>query len=160
MGRLERRMRAVAAIAALALAGCGASSSIGGTGTPTSGTARPTSGTASPTGDPGGPTSGGGVPVKPGPSPRISASGIEPGLSALVAVATKDLASRLTVDPGRISALTAASVMWPDSSLGCPKPGMAYAQVLTDGVFIELQVDGVTYRYHGGVATKPFLCEA
>jgi hypothetical protein len=146
MGRLSRRIGAVAVVAALAVAGCGAATSTGGTATATVG--------------PSDPTSGGGVLVKPGPRPRISASGVEPGLAALVAVATKDLASRLSVAPERVGVLTAVSVTWPDSSLGCPKPGMAYAQVLTDGVFVELQVDGVTYRYHGGVATKPFLCEA
>ncbi|HYR20975.1 MAG TPA: hypothetical protein VEQ15_15870, partial [Myxococcales bacterium] len=37
---------------------------------------------------------------------------------------------------------------WPDTSLGCPKPGMSYAQVVTRGFLIELEAAGKSYRYH------------
>ena len=48
-------------------------------------------------------------------------------------------------------------VEWPDSSLGCPKPGMVYLQVITPGRLIVLEVAGTRYEYHAG-ADAPFLC--
>jgi hypothetical protein len=39
---------------------------------------------------------------------------------------------------------------WPDSSLGCPKPGMMYTQVITPGYKLKLQIDGKEYSYHAG----------
>ena len=40
------------------------------------------------------------------------------------------------------------AVQWPDSSLGCPQPGMLYAQVVTPGYLIVLAVEDQTYEYH------------
>jgi len=31
------------------------------------------------------------------------------------------------------------AVTWPDTSLGCPKPGMMYPQVLVEGVLVQLR---------------------
>lgn len=85
---------------------------------------------------------------------------IEPGLQPLVAEAADDLAARLSVSLDDIVVMQAESVVWPDGSLGCPQPGMAYTQTLVDGFRILLQADGATYSYHGGGASpEPFLCE-
>jgi len=37
---------------------------------------------------------------------------------------------------------------WSDTSLGCPRPGMFYAQVITPGYLITLEVKGEKYEYH------------
>ena len=37
---------------------------------------------------------------------------------------------------------------WPDASLGCPQPGETYAQALTAGFVIELEVGGARHVYH------------
>ena len=88
---------------------------------------------------------------------------IDEGLRPFIDQATEDLAARLAIDPADIEALSAVLVTWPDSSLGCPQPGMQYAQVLTDGSIIELGVgegdDMVVYRYHTGGSSGPFLCD-
>ena len=42
--------------------------------------------------------------------------------------------------------VTAAS--WEDASLGCPEPGVAYAQVVTAGWVIRLRHGGREYQYH------------
>lgn len=86
---------------------------------------------------------------------------IEPGLSSRVAIAVADLAGRLGVPESEIEVLSAQPVVWPNTSLGCPEPGMQYAQVATDGALIELRSEGTTYSYHmGGSTYEPFLCES
>jgi hypothetical protein len=66
------------------------------------------------------------------------------------ALAVADLAQLLGIAPSAITVVSVEEVTWPDASLGCPKPGMMYAQVLTPGSRIVLEVDGKTYEYHTG----------
>jgi hypothetical protein len=66
----------------------------------------------------------------------------------------------LSIELNTIDVSSAVLVSWPDSSLGCPQPGMQYAQVATDGSLITLSAAGKTYRYHSGGSRTPFLCEA
>lgn len=85
---------------------------------------------------------------------------IDPGLASIADRAVDDLADRLGVSASSITVVATELVVWPDSSLGCPRPGMEYLQVLTDGFRILLQHDATTYSYHGGGSTaEPFLCE-
>jgi hypothetical protein len=72
--------------------------------------------------------------------------------------AVADLAQRLGIAPDAISVISIEPVEWPDASLGCAKPGMMYAQVVTPGYRIVLEAGGKTYEYHTGggqVATCP-----
>ena len=55
--------------------------------------------------------------------------------------------------------ISAEAVVWPDGSLGCPQPGMAYTQVLVEGAKILLWAEGRTWPYHAGGERPPFLCE-
>jgi hypothetical protein len=84
---------------------------------------------------------------------------IEPGLDSLISLAKEDLAQRLSIQVEQIEVLEAKSVVWPDSSLGCPQPGMRYRQVPMDGARIRLAVEGRVYAYHSGGGRGPFLCE-
>jgi len=93
-------------------------------------------------------------------SPTEDNPGIDPGLLPLVDQAKADLAGRLGVDTGAIAVISGELVEWSDASLGCPQPGMVYAQVPTDGSLIILSHGGAEYRYHtGGSVYIPFLCE-
>lgn len=93
-------------------------------------------------------------------TPDEPGSSVDPGLRPLVDRAVADLAERLGVEEARIEVVSAELVVWPDSSLGCPRPGMQYLQVLTDGSRIRLSHDGTIYHYHtGGNTVTPFLCE-
>ena len=84
----------------------------------------------------------------------------DPALERLVRGARTDLATRLGVTEDTIGVRSAQAVTWSDASLGCPQPGMAYAQVPEDGTFIELEHAGTVYPYHsGGSRAEPFLCE-
>jgi hypothetical protein len=73
--------------------------------------------------------------------------------------AKADLAKRLNVDAAQIEVLDASTATWPDKGLGCPKPGMAYAQVTVEGLLIRLRANGQAYEYHSGGGGAPFLCE-
>ena len=77
----------------------------------------------------------------------------------LVEKAKEDLAQRLSIAITQISLVEARGVVWPDASMGCPQPGMAYIQVPQDGALIVLQVEGKTYEYHSGGNRGLFLCE-
>jgi hypothetical protein len=78
---------------------------------------------------------------------------------SFVATAVADLAERLGVDPDAVEVVSADAVVWPDAGLGCPAPGMSYAQVQVEGTRIVLAHDGGEYPYHSGGSRGPFLCE-
>jgi hypothetical protein len=73
--------------------------------------------------------------------------------------AIADLAERLAIEAAQIEVIQVQNVAWRDGSLGCPEPGMMYAQVVTPGTRIVLAVDGTEYYYHAGPNRPPFLCE-
>lgn len=83
---------------------------------------------------------------------------VSPELRPVVALVIADLAQRLGVPPEDITVVEAEEVLWPDAALGCPEPGMAYAQVVTEGLRVVLEVDGHTYAYHGRTPDQMFLC--
>ena len=72
--------------------------------------------------------------------------------------AKDDLANRTNIPFDQIEVVSVQSMTWPDSSMGCPQPGMAYTQVLQDGLLIQLQAGGFNYNYHSGGNREPFLC--
>lgn len=99
-----------------------------------------------------------------GPSGSVSSApttvGDVSGLQPLIDQAISDLAKRLGAASAAVRLVRAELVVWPDTSLGCPQPGMEYPQVPTDGSLIVLSYDGREYRYHtGGNRYVPFLCE-
>jgi len=102
------------------------------------------------------------APPKEGDTPQMPTSIPTPadtGLQNLIEKAKTDLAQRLAISVHEIILLEATSVVWPDASLGCPQPGMAYIQVPEDGLLIRLQVGDQIYPYHSGGFRDPFLCE-
>jgi ABC-type transport system substrate-binding protein len=166
--RSRRVVLAVSVVLAAAPAGCssdgngsspGSSASTPATGAPTTDASTTTDASAT-TGAPA--TTNAGEPE--GSDTTVYEQGdIDEGLRPFIDEATDDLATRLAIDPADVEVLSAVLVTWPDASLGCPQPGMQYAQVLTDGSIIELGVgegdDMVVHRYHTGGSSGPFLCD-
>lgn len=74
-------------------------------------------------------------------------------------LAIADLAKRLDIGADQIEVVRIESVEWPDTSLGCPEPGQAYAQVMTPGYIVVLAAGDQEYEYHTGgdqiVACEP-----
>ena len=52
----------------------------------------------------------------------------------------------------------AVEVEWPDGAWGCPKPGMAYAQALVRGYWIELRLGDLTLDYRTDDEGRFRLC--
>lgn len=77
----------------------------------------------------------------------------------LVKQARQDLAQRLDVPIEDIELIKFEAVVWPDASLGCPRPGMVYAQVLSSGYLVVLKADGKEHEYHAGKGGEVFYCE-
>jgi hypothetical protein len=65
-----------------------------------------------------------------------------------VAWARADMAEQLGIPTDRIVVISIKAVQWRDSSLGCPRPGMMYAQVITPGYQFVLQSGETRYEYH------------
>jgi hypothetical protein len=95
----------------------------------------------------------------PPKSPQAGRGEVEESLSAQTEQARSDLAKRLSVTPEEIEILEAISVVWRDSSVGCPKPKMGYMQVLTPGFRVRLRSGHRVYAYHGRRGGAPSLCE-
>ena len=65
-----------------------------------------------------------------------------------VDAAIETLTAELGCTPSDITVVDVAPVTWPDSSLGCPMPGMMYLQVLTPGYRVRLLHEGKEYLLH------------
>lgn len=67
---------------------------------------------------------------------------------ALVDLAKADLSRRKGLPLERIRLVSLEEVNWPDGSLGFPKPGMVYIQVIIPGYRLVLSDGAQTYEYH------------
>ena len=92
-------------------------------------------------------------------TPSLSTTPNTSALEGLIKKATEDLARRLSLSLTQITLVEARAVVWLDASIGCPQPGMAYAQVPEDGALIVLEAEGKRYEYHNGGKRGLFLCE-
>ena len=73
-------------------------------------------------------------------------------------LAVADLAGQLGIAAEAITVRSVEAVEWSDASLGCPKPGMMYAQVITPGYRIVLEANGQSYEYHTGRSSTVVRC--
>jgi hypothetical protein len=105
----------------------------------------------------------------PTPSPAVNGQAPTPTCTAestlpyearrLVQMAKENLARRLDLSVSEISVISVVVVDWPDTSLGCPQPGMMYAQVITPGFRIVLEAKGQSYEYHTDEDRSVVLCQ-
>ena len=71
----------------------------------------------------------------------------------------QDLAQRLGTPTSVFQVLSVQSVVWDDSSLGCPQPGNSYLQAQTPGVRVVFSYQNKTYQYHGAESGNFVYCE-
>ncbi len=82
-------------------------------------------------------------------TPReIHAPGSPNPSQAAASRAAVALAGNLTLDVSDVEIVSVEAVEWPDSSLGCPKPGQNYLMVITPGYLVVLEAGGERYEYH------------
>ena len=64
-----------------------------------------------------------------------------------------DIAKTAGVPVDQVEVISAQAVTFPDGSLGCPQPGVAYTQHLVDGYHIVAKAGGTVYDYRGTGST-------
>ncbi|MEO7909374.1 MAG: hypothetical protein ABIV47_06955 [Roseiflexaceae bacterium] len=69
------------------------------------------------------------------------------------------LARELAVAEADIAVVSVEENEWRDSSLGCPKPGVNYLQVITPGYKITLEAQGRRYEYHSDTNRRVVRCD-
>ena len=81
--------------------------------------------------------------------------------SQLVEQATALVQAEVGAQAAVVELVSIEAVNWPDSSLGCPQPDMAYAQMITPGYRIILQHSGQHYEFHAAnqPGSEPIRCE-
>ena len=80
------------------------------------------------------------------------------GADAAVHAAVNDLATRLKVAPETVQVVSVTAADWSDTSLGCPQPGMFYAQVIVQGFKIVLSVGSAQTEYHADQKGRVVTC--
>jgi hypothetical protein len=90
----------------------------------------------------------------PVPSP-VADDGLQKKITGIV---TKDLATRLSINPEEINVTTLKAVEWPNSALGCPLPGKVYPQGKVPGFRIQLHANDKEYFYHTDRLGQFVLC--
>ena len=88
------------------------------------------------------PGAGSGMPTLPIDTPAPTANETVP--AGIEAAARKLLADELEVDEGDFNLERAEWMGWSDASLGCPKEGFMYAQVLTSGYRLVFDLAGTS----------------
>ena len=78
---------------------------------------------------------------------------------ANVQAAIEDLASRQSIAADDIWVHSREEVTWPDGSLGCPRPDMAYKQQQVNGSRLILLIGERCYAYHAGPSGSYRFCE-
>lgn len=100
------------------------------------------------------------APTPPTPEPPMT-SPMPPRPFTLETATAAAKADAVRVAGEAESALTlisAEAVTWPDGSLGCPMPGMAYPQVLVPGFRIRLSSPAGPLDYHASARGGLVLC--
>jgi hypothetical protein len=93
------------------------------------------------------------------PAETIASAPAAAGAGNVVAVVIADLAQRLGVAEEEIAVKSLEATEWPDASLGCPQPGVMYAQMITPGYRVILEVDGQVYEVHTDGGQGVVWCE-
>lgn len=70
-----------------------------------------------------------------------------------------DLTKRAGADPNAAQQQRTEALVWPDGSLGCPKPGEVYTQAPVNGYRVVLEYNGKRYDYRATQRGYFFLCE-
>lgn len=79
-------------------------------------------------------------------------------LQAVVDAASADLLGRTTSGTATVEVVLARAETFPDSALGCPQPGVAYAQAQVDGFRVLLGRGDRVWLYTAGPDGVPALC--
>lgn len=91
-------------------------------------------------------------PAAPGATPVAT-------LPAPVQAALNAAAAEFGTGPEGLRVERVEPMDWPDASLGCPKPGEFYAQVITPGFIVTISVGADTHTYHTDSSSHAIRCD-
>jgi hypothetical protein len=97
-----------------------------------------------------------GRPIDLSVKPAAASGGPDARMAGLARAA---LAKELALAEADIAVVAAEETEWRDSSLGCPKPGVNYLQVITPGYKITLEAQGKRYEYHSDTNRRVVRCD-
>lgn len=90
------------------------------------------------------------------PDPFAGAPGVAPLSPSAAAI--EIAAADLRIPAAEIQVTAVEAVDWNDSSLGCPRSGMMYAQVITPGYRVTVLAGGKTYQVHMDTNGYGLIC--
>jgi hypothetical protein len=93
----------------------------------------------------------------PGSTLAVPVTGEAP--SALMDVIIADLMTRKNVKREEIAVTRTEAVIWPDGSLGCPRPGEMYTQATVEGYWIVLRWAEKEFDYRTSAKGHFLLCK-
>jgi hypothetical protein len=105
------------------------------------------------------------APPPPAPAPASPVASVIPGSSSAadpqpaVEAARADAAAHLGVSPASLKLEQVEPRQWADSSLGCPKPGQMYSQIVTPGYVVIVSGSGRQLEYHADTRGRVVLCQ-
>ena len=82
------------------------------------------------------------------PTPTIVPSTLEDEIFSIKTSAQQILANQLQVSIDVLDLVHTEKIVWPNTSLGCPKSGMMYAQVMIPGFQIIFEYEDNSYPIH------------
>ncbi len=105
------------------------------------------------------------TPVPPPPAAASPVASVLPASSSpvdaqpAVDAALRDAAEHLGVSPASLKLEQVEPRQWADSSLGCPKPGLMYSQIVTAGYLVIVSGTGWQLEYHADTRGRVVLCQ-
>jgi hypothetical protein len=93
------------------------------------------------------------------PEPGRPGNPLPAAVNRAVLTLGNHLAEYTGVAPRDVQLVSVEPVTWDDTSLGCPEPDMAYAQVIVEGWLVTLEAEGKVYTYHTDGMARFVLCE-
>jgi hypothetical protein len=87
------------------------------------------------------------------------ASSPTPDAQAVIAAVQQAAADQVGISPAEVHVEQVEAHQWGDSSLGCPRPGLLYSQVVTDGFLIVVTAADKTLEYHSDARGRVVLCQ-
>ena len=94
----------------------------------------------------------------PIPTPTMPSPTLSPEMQEVADQATQIISKLLNISPDSIIIHEVQRVQWRDTSLGCPQPGMMYAQVITPGYLVRAESNGKTLEVHMNDRGHGIIC--
>jgi hypothetical protein len=93
-------------------------------------------------------------------SPALAFAQAEEPADTLILAAVEEASAQLGVPSDNLVVVMTAPQDWSDSSLGCPEPDRAYAQIITPGYIVTIATDDLSteVEVHTDLGSRAVIC--